>query len=160
MVEHEKLGHGSGVEQVLTELRSRFWIVKGRRVVRNIIESCAQCRRRFSVRKAGQKMAPLPRPRVHSLRAFERVSVDYGGSYLTKQDRAKARMNRYLCLFTCLATRAVHLEMSYSLETDSFINAFVRMTSRRGRPVYVISDNGTNFVGAERELRELVQSIN
>ncbi len=38
MVEHEKLGHGSGVEQVLTELRSRFWIVKGRRVVRNIIE--------------------------------------------------------------------------------------------------------------------------
>ncbi len=124
------------------------------------IESCAQCRRRFSVRKAGQKMAPLPRPRVHSLRAFERVSVDYDGSYLTKQDRAKARMNRYLCLSTCLATRAVHLEMSYSLETDSFINAFVRMTSRRGTLVYVISDNGTNFVGAERELRELVQSIN
>ena len=156
---HEKLGHGSGVEQVLTELRSRFWIVKGRRVVRNIIESCAQCRRRFSTRTAGQKMAPLPRPRLHSLRAFERVGIDYAGPYLTKQGRGKARMKRYLCLFTCLATRAVHLEMSYSLDTDSFINAFVRMTSRRGTPVYVISDNGTNFVGAERELRELVHAL-
>jgi hypothetical protein len=49
--------------------------------------------------------------------------------------------------------------MSYSLDTDSFINAFVRMTSRRGTPVYVISDNGTNFVGAERELRELVHAL-
>ena len=104
-------------------------------------------------------MAPLPRPRLHSLRAFERVGIDYAGPYLTKQGRGKARMKRYLCLFTCLATRAVHLEMSYSLDTDSFINAFVRMTSRRGTPVYVISDNGTNFVGAERELRELVHAL-
>jgi len=48
--------------------------------------------------------------------------------------------------------------MSYSLNTDSFINAFIRMTSRRGTPAYVISDNGTNFTGAERELRELVEA--
>ena len=157
---HEELGHGSGVEQVLTLLRSRFWIVKGRRAVRNIVESCAQCRRRFSVKTAEQKMAPLPRPRLQSLRAFERVGVDYGGPILTKQGRGKAKAKRYLCLFTCLATRAVHLEMSYSLDTASFINAFARMVSRRGTPVYVISDNGTNFVGAEREMRELVQAFN
>jgi hypothetical protein len=73
---HEKLGHVSGVEEVLTLLRSRFWIVKGRRAVRNIIESYAQCLRRFSVQTAEQKMAPLPRPRLQSLRAFERVGVD------------------------------------------------------------------------------------
>jgi hypothetical protein len=151
---HEELGHGSGVEQVLTLLRSRFWIVKGRRAVRNIVESCAQCRRRFSVKTAEQNMAPLPRPRLQSLRAFERVGVDYGGPFLTKQGRGKAKAKRYLCLFTCLATRAVHLEMSYSLDTASFINAFTRMVSRRGTPVYAISDNGTNFVGAEREMRE------
>ena len=51
------------------------------------------------------------------------------------------------------------MEMSYSLDTDSFINAFTRMTSRRGTPTYVISDNGTNFVGAECELRELVKAL-
>lgn len=157
---HERLGHGSGVEHVLTELRSRFWIVKGRRVVRSITEACAECRRRFTTKTGSQMMAPLPRSRLQSsLRAFERVGVDYGGPYLTKQGRGKTRAKRYLCLFTCLATRAVHLEMSYSLDTDSFINAFTRMTSRRGTPTYVISDNGTNFVGAERELRELVEAF-
>ncbi|XP_078355671.1 uncharacterized protein LOC144640376 [Oculina patagonica] len=157
---HERLGHGTGVEHVLTELRSRFWIVKGRRMVRNVIEACAECRRRFSTKIGNQMMAPLPKSRLQSLlRAFEKVGVDYGGPFLTKQGRGKTRAKRYLCLFTCLTTRAVHLEMSYSLDTDSFIYAFGRMTSRRGTPTYVISDNGTNFVGAERELRELVESL-
>ena len=77
---------------------------------------------------------------------------------MKKQGRGRTRAKRYLCLFTCLTTQAVHLEMSYSLDTDSFINAFTRMTSRRGTPTYVISDNGTNFVGTERELQELVEA--
>ena len=157
---HERLGRGVGVEQVLTELRSRFWIVKGRRMVRNVTEACAECRRRFTMKMSNQMMAPLPKSRLQSsLRAFERVGVDYGGPFLTKQGRGRTRTKRYLGLFTCLTTRAVHLEMSYSLDTDSFINAFTRMTSRRGMPVYVISDNGTNFVGAERELRKLVEAL-
>lgn len=157
---HERLGHGAGVEQVLTELRSRFWIGKGRRMVRNVTEACAECRRRFTMKIGHQMMAPLPKSRLQSsLRAFEKVGVDYGGPFLTKQGRGRTRAKRYLCLFTCLTTRAVHLEMCDSLDTDSFINAFTRMTSRRGTPTYVISDNGTNFVGAERELRELVEAL-
>ena len=124
---HEGLGHGSGVEQVLTELRSRFWIVKGSRVVRNIVNACAECRRRFTTKIGGHMMAPLPKSGLQlPLRAFERVGVDYGGPYLTKQGRGKTRAKRYLCLFICLATRAVHLEMAW--QYDSFINAFTRMT--------------------------------
>ena len=157
---HENLGHGSGVEHILTELRARFWIVKGRRTVRDFIGKCPGCRRRFSGKPTGQMMAPLPLSRVQCpVRAFERVGVDYGGPYLTKQGRGKSRAKRYLCLFTCLTTRAVHLEMSYSLDTDSFINALTRMVARRGTPAYMLSDNGTNFVGAERELRELVEAF-
>ena len=130
---HEGLGHGSGVEQVPTKLRSRLWIVKGRRVVRNIVNACTECRGRFTTKISGQVMAPLPKSRLQlPLRVFERAGVDYGGPYLTKQGRRKTRAKRYLCLFTCLATRVVHLEMAYSLDTDSFINAFTRMTSRRG----------------------------
>jgi len=157
---HEGLGHGTGVDHALAELRSRFWIVKGRRVVRDIIYKCPACRLRFTAKPMGQMMAPLPRARVTAtMRAFERVGVDYGGPYLTKQGRGRVKTKRYLCLFTCLTTRAVHLEMSYALDTDSFINAFTRMTSRRGTPKYVVSDNGTNFVAAERELRELVEDL-
>ena len=57
------------------------------------------------------------------------------------------------------ATRAVHLEMAFSLSSADFLNAFSRMVATRGRPEEVTSNNGTNFVGAERELRELVQSM-
>ena len=59
---------------------------------------------------------------------------------------------RYLCLFTCLATRAVHLEMAFALDTYSFLNAFYRMVSRRGKPEEVVSDNGGNFFAAGKEL--------
>ena len=150
---HEQLGHGSGTEHLLSELRTRFWIVKGRRIVRNLIQKCIGCRRRFTGKPTTQMMAPLPKSRLQQpMRAFERVGVDYGGPYLTKQGRGKTRTKRYLCLFTCLTTRAVHLEMAYALDTDSFINAFSRMVARRGTPAFVLSDNGTNFVGAEREL--------
>ena len=66
---------------------------------------------------------------------------------------------RYLCLFTCSATRAVHLEMAFSLSTTDFLNEFSRMVAKRGRPEEVTSDNGSNFVGANKELKELIQSI-
>ena len=148
---HEKLGHGTGVEHLLTELRSMFWVVKGRLMVRTIVGRCPGCIRRFRAKPAEQKMAPLPSSRVTlPLRAFERIGTDFAGPFLTKQGRGKSRMKRYLCLFTCLATRAVHLEMTYSLDTDSFINAFFRMTARRGTPSYIVSDNGTNFVAGEK----------
>ena len=111
-------------------------------------------------RPSDDGLALLPKTRLQSsLRAFAKVGVDYVGPFLTKQGRGRKRAKRYLCLFTCLTTRAVHLEMAYSLDTDSFINAFTRMTSRRGTPTYVISDNGTNFLGAERELRKLVEAL-
>ena len=90
------------------------------------------------------------------MRAFSKCRVDYAGPFLTKQGRGKVRQKRYLCLFTCVATRAVHLEMAWSLDTDSFLGTFTRMTNHRGVPLEVISDNGTNFVGANNELKELL----
>ena len=114
-----------------------------------------QCRRR-KASPAKQIMAPLPELRTRMwLRAFSQTSVDSGGPFITKQGRGKARQKRYFCLFTCLPTRAVHLEVAFSLDTDSFLNAFFRMVSRRGRPKDVVCDNGTNFVGGSNELKEL-----
>jgi hypothetical protein len=106
-------------------------------------------------------MAPLPDARLEgSLRAFNNVAVDYGGPFITIQGRGRRRQKRYLALFTCLETRAVHLEMAYSLDTDAFLNAFFRMMDRRGVPAQMFSDNGGNFVKGEKELRELQELDN
>ena len=105
-------------------------------------------------------MAPLPLARLQaSLKAFTRTSVDFGEPFITIQGRGKRREKRYLCLFTCLATRAVHLEMAFGLDTDSFLNAFFRMANRRGLPEELFSDNGTNFKGADRELKMLLSEL-
>ena len=120
---------------------------------------CNRCRR-VKVRAGEQIMAPLPVTRItSSLRAFARSSVDYAGPFVTVQGRGPTRMKRYLCLFTCMATRAVHLEMAFDLSTDGFLNAFSRMASRRGLPEEMTSDNGTNFVGANNELRQLINRL-
>ena len=92
------------------------------------------------------------------MRAFAKYCDDYAGPFTTKITR-RVFAERYLCLFTCSATRAVHLEMACSLSTTDFLNAFSRMVATRGIPEEVTSDNGTSFVGAERELRELVQAM-
>ena len=73
---------------------------------------------------------------------------------LGEQTRGKTCQKRYLCLFTCLAARAVHLEVAFRLYTDLFLNAFFQMASHRGLPEDVC-DNGTNFVGGSNELKDL-----
>ena len=105
-------------------------------------------------------MAPLPLNRLEtSLRAFMKVAVDFGGPFITIQGRGRRREKRYLCLFTCLTSRAVHLEIAYGLDVDSFMRAFFRITDRRGLPKEIISDNGTNFVGANKELLEITGKL-
>ena len=153
---HETLQHDQGVEKTLATLNEKYWMLRGRESVKEWKNRCNHCKK-IKIQAATQIMAPLPLERLgRSMRAFDEVAVDYGGPFITKQGRGKTRMKRYLCLFTCLATRAVHLEMAWSLDTDSFLQAFTRMTNRRGLPKSVHSDNGTNMVGANNELRELI----
>ena len=66
------------------------------------------------------------------LKAFVCVAVDFTGPFATIQGRGKRQTKRYLCSFTCLLSRAVHLKMAYGLDTDSFLNAFFRMADGRG----------------------------
>uniref|UniRef100_A0A5S6QXU1 Integrase catalytic domain-containing protein n=1 Tax=Trichuris muris TaxID=70415 RepID=A0A5S6QXU1_TRIMR len=104
-------------------------------------------------------MAPLP---VERLRAFSPpfscLGIDYFGPF---SDLVRRRYEkRYGCLFTCLNSRAVHIEISALLDTDSFLMAFRRFIGRRGTPAVVYSDNGTNLVAAERELRTCLNSWN
>ena len=122
-------------------------------------KKCNECRRR-KAKAANQIMAPLLQIRLRlSLRPFAQIAIDLGEPFVAIQGRRSRRQKRYLCLFTCLATRAVHLEMAFGLDTDSFLNACYRMVNRRELPREMLSDSGTNFVAAERELRELVGAL-
>ena len=94
-----------------------------------------------------------------SLQAFARSADDFAGLFITVQGPGKRREKGYLCLFTWLASRAVHLEMAYGLDTDSFLSAFYRMASRRSVPEELFSDNGTNFRGVDAELKSLVKEL-
>jgi hypothetical protein len=156
---HEMVNHENGVNYVLADIRTRFWIVHGREAIKSYESEYNTCKKNRA-KAATQIMAPLPKSRIGlPMRAFARCGVDYAGPFLTKQGREKSRTKRYLCLFTCCATRAVHLEMAWSLDANSFLSAFSRMISCRGLPLEVISDNSTNFVAAERELRELFKAM-
>ena len=156
---HELGGHSTGTNQTLSFLSSKYWILAAREAIIEWERERGMCKRR-TAKNALQIMAPLPRNRLKtSLRAFTRSAIDFAGPFVTVQGSGKRREKRYLCLFTCLASRAVHLEIAFGLDVDSFLSAFYRMINRRGLPEDIISDNGTNFVAAEKELRKLTNEI-
>ena len=153
---HEKTGH-AGQEAVLAFLRQRFWIVKARVPVRRLTRTCIVCIRRRST-PVVPAMSPLPESRLAlDTEVWSSTGVDYCGPVYVI--RGRGREKRWICLFTCLTTRAVHLELANSLDTDAFILALKRFTARRGCPTTLSADNGTNFRGAARELAEQVASM-
>ena len=105
-----------------------------------------------------QKMAPLPPERTEEHRPCVNIGIDCFGPLHVKCGRGSAK--RWGYLFTCLTTRAVYLEVTHSLSADSFIMAFQRFVARRGKPVKMWSDNGTNFTVGEKELRTEFAKLN
>lgn len=150
--EHYRLLH-AGAQALLASLRTRYWPLSGRNTIRSVLRHCIVC---FKTRPntLNQLMGDLPATRVTPARAFLKCGVDYAGPFIIKISRNKTG-KAYLCLFVCLTTKAIHLEVAGDLSTTGFLNAFKRFIARRGKPSDMYSDNGTNFVGANNELKEL-----
>ena len=154
---HEKENH-VGPLHTLSVVRQHYWVVKGHVTVRKVIRECRFCRH-MNAQPGKQLMAPLPSARVTPGKPpFAFTGVDYAGPYTTTVGRRSAK--RYICLFSCMTTRAVHLECAYALDVDSFLLALQRFTARRCTPEAIYSDNGTNFTAAERELRLSINKWN
>lgn len=114
---HEMGRHVAGTNHTLANISNGFWIVAAREEIRAWERECNECKKK-KAKAANQIMAPLPTSRVRPpLRPFSRVSIYFGGPFVTIQGRGKRREKRWLCLFTCLLCRAVHLEMAYGLDT-------------------------------------------
>jgi hypothetical protein len=154
---HQISGH-SGREYVLALLRSRYWVIHGSRAVRKVLSSCTAWRRRQAP-PGRQKMANLPEDRVTPGKPpFSFVGIDFFGALYVKRGRTEVK--RYGCLFTCLSIRAIHIEITHSLDTNSFMNALRRFIARRGRPEEIRSDNGGNLVSGQREIQACISDWN
>ena len=153
---HQKVAH-QGRRMTHNSIRSSgFWIISGSSVVSNHISKCVKCRKiRGSLQK--QRMADLPGDRLEPSPPFTYSAVDYFGPWLVKEGRRSVK--RYDVLFTCLVSRAIHLETSVSLDASSFLNAYRRFIGRRGPVRQLRSDCGTNFVGSKSELQSALAEM-
>lgn len=132
---HERVIH-NGVRDILAEVRSRYWIVKGRAFVRMMIHQCVTCRR-FEV-KARTGPPPLPKFRLEEAPPFTHTGVDFAGPlYIKTGNDSSGKV--WICLYTCCVTRAIHLEVVQDLTTSSFIRCLKRFSSRRGLPSLFVS---------------------
>ncbi|XP_055711455.1 uncharacterized protein LOC129806708 [Phlebotomus papatasi] len=157
--EHQRLLH-AGPQLTLSSIRAKFWPLKGRNLVRSIIHRCTTCIR-AKPQCAEQLMGDLPSSRTTLLRPFLHTGMDFTGHILIKRSpRGSVAEKAYVVVFICMSTKAVHLELITSLSSAAFIATFRRFIARRGLPAHIYSDNGTNFVGGEKELRNLLRNHN
>lgn len=151
---HER-GH-YGVATTAAKIRNRYWIVGVTSLAKKVKFRCVNCRA-FNHKAETQLMANLPVERLAPFTPpFHFTACDYFGPIVVKVGRNKTTKH-YGVIFTCLNTRAVHLEVAVDCSTMEFLQVLRRFFAIRGHPKLIQSDNGTQFVGAQRQLREMVK---
>jgi len=154
-----KENYHCGPQALLAQVRQKFWPLKGKSMVRSVVQRCVRCTR---ARPAFYKqiMGNLPSLRVEPARPFLHSGVDYCGPFWVHfKTRGKRPQKAYLAVFCCFCTKAVHLELVTDLTTNAFIGALKRFIGRRGHCKVLHCDNATNFVGARNQLKEVNDAI-
>ena len=148
---HAKCARG-GRGATLSELkRSGYWVENGSSAVRSKLFKCIQCRNLRG--KIGiQKLANLPSSRLMEVPRFTYCGVDMFGPFIIRPRQSEAK--RYGAMFTCMNSRAVHIEVNHNLDTNSFKQELRGIIARRGNIRTIYSDNGSNFIGAGNEQKE------
>ena len=151
--------HG-GVQETLAMIRRQFWIPKGRQAVRKVVRSCTTCKRIEGRTCVYPGPPSLPLHRVILNRPFENVGVDYSGPIIITKTEDNQPRKVYICLITCTATRAVHLDVALDMTAESFLLIFRRFCGTWSVPKQVISDNGCNFKATAKFLEEISEDEN
>ncbi|PIK47691.1 hypothetical protein BSL78_15433, partial [Apostichopus japonicus] len=148
---HEKVAH-QGRGFTTNALRSNgYWIIGLSSAVSSHIYKCITCRK-LRGRTQSQKMSDLPSQRLEPSPPFTYCGVDCFGPFIIKDGRKEIK--KYGLLFTCMSSRAIHLEMLDDMTSDAFINSLRCMISIRGRIRQIFCDQGSNFVGALNEFKK------
>lgn len=155
---HLSLLH-AGPQLLLSSIRETYWPLGGRSLARKTVRSCVKCKR-FQGKQIIPIMGNLPKQRMHADYAFANVGTDYAGPIMinNRKGRGAKLVKSYICIFVCLAVKAVHLELVTDLTKESFLAALNRFISRRGKPINIYSDNGTNFVGASKVIGDFIKN--
>ncbi|XP_062713174.1 uncharacterized protein LOC134290145 [Aedes albopictus] len=152
---HKELLH-VGQQGLLAMVRQRYWPIRGKGIVRQVVKKCVRCFR-MNPPENEQFMGNLPDYRVVPAPPFAKTGIDYAGPIYIKQGRRQARVKAYIAVFICMSTKAIHLEVASDLTTEAFLATLQRFVGRRGTPEQLHSDNATNFCGAQSELTELYE---
>ena len=141
------------VKATLAELRSRFWVSKGRQFVKKVLKCCFVCRKHEAKPFHSPPTAALPEYRVTQAAPFSNVGIDFAGPLYVKEKRGELR-KVYICLFVCCVTRALHLELAQDLSAPTFLNCLRRFCARRGTPGIINSDNAKTFKSSSKLLKK------
>jgi len=144
VLECHKRVHHMKVRATLAELRSRFWITRGRQFVKKIIKPCYYCRLQDGKPFNAPATSALPEFRVAEAPPFSTTGMDFAGPLYVK-GKGDEMSKMYIALFSCFITRAIHLELVTDLTSATFINCLRRFCARRGTPVRIVSDNAKMF---------------
>lgn len=141
-----------GVSTVLNRIRRRFWITRARQTIKTLLRKCVTCRRRHGL-SAGQVEAPLPSERITMIAPFATTGLDFCGPFWVQTLDGPKKV--YVALFTCSATRGIHLELVCSMATPQTHLAIRRFLATYPTCSLFVSDNARSFVRAATDIKKL-----
>ena len=132
----------------------QFHVIRAKLHTTSIFRTCVRCRKVY----AQQLMGQLPATRVTPSAPFQHIRADFARPIMVKRGytRAQTPENTYICLFVCMATKAVHLEIVWHLYSESFLAALRCFVAHRGCPTTLATDNGSNFSPISRRVESEV----
>ena len=152
---HERVLHNK-VKETLKELRSRYWVIRGRSLVKSIIHRCVICRK-FEGKAYHAPTSPqLPEFCVKEEPPFIYNGVDFAGPLYVRCTTIQESTKVWVCLYTCCVVWAVYLDLVPDMTAPAFIRSFKRFIARRGLPWKIVSENRKTFKAASRTICAVV----
>ena len=149
-----------GVSAVVAKIRSKFWIVGVRQLVKSIRYKCVRCRI-MNQSTQQQIMGQIPQERLKPAPAWSYISLDIFGPFTIKGETNKrSRSKGYAVIFNCLLCRAVHIDIATDYSTEAFLLVLRRFISIRGKPIKIWSDRGSQLSAASKEIKEVINQRN
>ena len=145
---------------IFSLVANKMYIAGMKTVIKSICNKCVPCRK-AQARCSSQQMGNLPAERVTPARPFSIIGVDLAGPIHFKEGRSRkpCHMKGYVCVYICLVTRAVFFDLLEDLSTVVFLSSLRRFTALYGKPDRVLSDNGSNFIGASGEMPRVINFL-